>query len=120
MRHRKSGKLLNRNNSHRKLMFRNIICSLINYEIIKTTLIKAKELKRFVEPIITIAKIDLIKNRRLIFSRIRNNKIVTKLFEKIAPIYFNRPGGYTRILKCGFRKGDNAPMAYIELVNRKK
>ncbi|WGS66150.1 50S ribosomal protein L17 [Enterobacteriaceae bacterium ET-AT1-13] len=120
MRHRKIGRLFNRNSSHRKLMLRNIICSLINYEIIKTTLAKAKELRRFVEPIITISKIDIIKNRRLIFSKIRDNKIVSKLFKKIGPIYFNRPGGYTRIFKCGYRNGDNSPMAYIELVNRNK
>ncbi|WMC20180.1 MAG: 50S ribosomal protein L17 [Enterobacteriaceae bacterium PSpyr] len=120
MRHKKSGKLLNRNSSHRKLMFRNMICSLINHEIIKTTLVKAKELKRFIEPIITISKKDIIKNRRLVFMKIRNNKIINKLFTKIAPIYLKRHGGYTRILKCGFRKGDNALMAYIELVDRNK
>ncbi|XZR52711.1 MAG: 50S ribosomal protein L17 [Enterobacteriaceae bacterium] len=120
MRHRKIGKLFNRKSSHRKLMLRNIICSLINYEIIKTTLIKAKELRRFIDPIITKSKIDIIKNRRIIFSKIRNNKIVSKLFKNIGPHYFNRPGGYTRIFKCGFRKGDNAPMAYIELVDRNK
>ncbi|WMC18785.1 MAG: 50S ribosomal protein L17 [Enterobacteriaceae bacterium PSpicST2] len=118
MRHRKIGRLFNRNSSHRKLMIRNIICSLIKYEIIKTTLTKAKEIRRFIEPIITKSKIDIIKNRRLIFSKIRDNKLVSKLFKKIGPINFNRLGGYTRIFKCGFRKGDNAPMAYIELVNR--
>ncbi|BFI91108.1 50S ribosomal protein L17 [Enterobacterales bacterium endosymbiont of Anomoneura mori] len=119
MRHKKSGKFFSRTSSHRKLMFRNIICSLINYEIIKTTLQKAKELRRFIEPIITISKNNIIKNRRIIFSRIRNNNIVNKLFNKIAPKYINRYGGYTRILKCGYRKGDNAKMAYIELVDRK-
>lgn len=120
MRHLKSGTKLNRKSMHRKLMFSNMVISFITYKIIKTTVAKAKAFRRFVEPLITFSKIDTIANRRLIFSRIRNRDIVTKLFTQIGPYFIDRPGGYTRILKCGFRKGDNAPMAYIELVDRAK
>lgn len=120
MRHLKSGLKLNRTSAHRKLMFNNMMISLIAHKIIKTTVSKAKELRRIVEPLITSSKIDTIANRRLLFSRIRNHEIVAKFFEQIGPHFLNRPGGYTRILKCGFRKGDNAPMAYIELVDRIK
>ncbi|MFP3014265.1 MAG: 50S ribosomal protein L17 [Arsenophonus sp.] len=118
MRHRNSGRQLSRNSSHRKAMFRNMISSLIHHEIIKTTLPKAKELRRIVEPLITLAKIDNVANRRLSFSRIRNNEIVAKLFNEVALRCLIRSGGYTRITKCGFRAGDNAPMAYIGLVDR--
>ena len=113
MRHRKSGRQLNRNSSHRQAMFRNMAGSLVRHEIIKTTLPKAKELRRVVEPLITLAKTDSVANRRLAFARTRDNEIVAKLFNELG-----RAGGYTRILKCGFRAGDNAPMAYIELVDR--
>ena len=113
MRHRKSGRQLNRNSSHRQAMFRNMAGSLVRHEIIKTTLPKAKELRRVVEPLITLAKTDSVANRRLAFARTRDNEIVAKLFNELS-----RAGGYTRILKCGFRAGDNAPMAYIELVDR--
>jgi large subunit ribosomal protein L17 len=118
MRHRKSGRQLNRNSSHRKAMFSNMANSLFNHEIIKTTLPKAKELRRVAEPLITIAKNDSVANRRLAFSRLRDKAMVGKLFTEIGPRYKERPGGYTRILKCGFRSGDTAPMAYIELVDR--
>ncbi|WP_225639612.1 50S ribosomal protein L17 [Candidatus Profftia sp. (ex Adelges kitamiensis)] len=118
MRHRKIGRRLNRNSSHRKAMFRNMASSLVLHEIIKTTLPKAKELRRVFEPLITFAKIDSIANRRLIFSHTRNNKIVSKIFNELGRRFSNRPGGYTRIIKCGFRTGDKAPMAYIELVDR--
>lgn len=118
MRHRKSGRQLNRNSSHRQAMFRNMASALISHEIIKTTLPKAKELRRVVEPLITLAKVDSVANRRLAFARTRNVETVAKLFNEIAPRFVNRAGGYTRILKCGFRAGDNAPMAYIELVER--
>lgn len=117
MRHLKSGSKLSRTSTHRKLMFSNMVVSLIIHQIIKTTVSKAKEFRRIVEPLITFSKIDTIANRRLVFSKIRNNDIVTTLFTKIGPHFLNRPGGYTRILKCGFRKGDNAPMAYIELID---
>ncbi|SBT82087.1 50S ribosomal protein L17 [secondary endosymbiont of Trabutina mannipara] len=120
MHHRKIGRQLNRNSSHLKAMFRNMASSLVYYEIIKTTLPKAKELRRFVEPLVTIAKNDSVANRRLAFSRIRDNVIVTKLFNELGPRFKIRAGGYTRILKCGFRTGDNAPMAYIEFVDRDK
>ena len=120
MRHRKIGRKLNCNSSHRNAIFKNMACSLFTNEIIKTTLAKAKELRRVVEPIITLSKIDNIARRRLIFSKIRNNEVVSKLFTKLGPIFSNRCGGYTRILKCGFRTGDKAPMAYIELVDRVK
>ena len=118
MRHRKSGRQLNRNSSHRQAMFRNMAASLIEHEVIKTTLPKAKELRRIAEPLITLAKEDSVANRRLAFSRTRNKAAVGKLFSELGPRYESRPGGYTRILKCGFRAGDAAPMAYIELVDR--
>ena len=120
MHHRKSGKKLNRNSSHRKAMFRNMSASLLKHELIKTTLIKAKELRRFVEPLITIAKIDSLANRRLAFDRLRDKEAVAKLFTRIAPRHTTRPGGYLRVLKCGFRSGDSAPMAYIEIVDRQE
>ena len=118
MRHRKSGRQLNRNSSHRKAMFKNMANSLIGHEVIRTTLPKAKELRRFVEPLITASKTDSVAKRRLIFSRLRDRDSVTKLFNDIAPQYKDRPGGYLRILKCGFRTGDAAPMAIVELVDR--
>ena len=118
MRHRKSGRHLNRTSSHREAMFRNMASSLIEHEIIKTTLPKAKELRRVAEPLITLAKEDSVANRRLAFSRTRSKAAVGKLFAELGPRYVERPGGYTRILKCGFRPGDSAPMAFIELVDR--
>lgn len=118
MRHRKSGRQLNRNSSHRKAMFRNMACSLIEHEVIKTTVPKAKELRRVAEPLITLAKSDSVANRRLAFSRTRDKATVGKLFTELGPRYQERPGGYTRILKAGFRPGDAAPMAYVELVDR--
>ncbi|VFP88657.1 50S ribosomal protein L17 [Buchnera aphidicola (Cinara piceae)] len=118
MRHRKTGRLLNRTRSHLQSMLKNMTCSLIKYEYIKTTLSKAKELRRFVEPIITLSKYDTIVNRRLVFSRICNIFTVKKLFHELGPYFYSRPGGYLRILKCGFRKGDNATIAYVELVGR--
>ena len=118
MRHSKSGRKLNRNSSHRKAMFSNMANSLFDHEIIKTTLPKAKELSRIAEPLITLAKTDSVANRRSAFSKMRDKEMVGKLFSELAPRYKDRPGGYTRILKCGFRSGDAAPMAYIELVDR--
>ena len=118
MRHRKSGRQLNRNSSHRQAMFRNMAVSLIEHEVIRTTLPKAKELRRVAEPLITLAKTDSVANRRLAFSRTRDKAVVGKLFTEIGPRYADRPGGYTRIMKCGYRPGDAAPMAYIELVDR--
>jgi len=118
MRHRKSGRKLNRNSTHRKAMFKNMASSLVKHELIKTTVPKAKELRRVIEPLITRAKVDSVANRRIIFSRIRDNEATAKLFTEIGPRYAERPGGYVRILKCGFRKGDNAPMAFVELVDR--
>ena len=118
MRHRKSGRQLNRNSSHRKAMFSNMAASLMRHELIKTTLPKAKELRRVAEPLITLAKKDSVANRRLAFSRLRDREIVTKLFNELGPRYQERPGGYLRILKCGLRAGDKAPMAYVELVDR--
>ena len=118
MRHRKSGRQLNRNSSHRQAMFRNMATSLIECEVIKTTLPKAKELRMVAEPLITLAKEDSVANRRLAFARTRSKAAVGKLFTELGPRYQARPGGYTRILKCGFRTGDAAPMAYIELVGR--
>lgn len=118
MRHRESGRKLNRNSSHRKAMFRNMAVSLMEHEVIKTTLPKAKELRRVAEPLITMAKSDSVANRRLAFSRLRDRGIVTKLFNELAPRYKERPGGYLRILKCGVRTGDKAPMAIVELVDR--
>jgi len=118
MRHRKSGRKLNRNSSHRKAMFRNMSASLFEHEMIRTTLAKAKELRRKAEPLITLAKEDSVANRRLAFARLRDRDVVTKLFDELGPRYATRPGGYLRILKCGFRSGDNAPMAIVELVDR--
>ncbi len=118
MRHRKAGRQLNRNSSHRKAMFRNMAVSLIEHEMIKTTLPKAKELRRVAEPLITLAKQDSVAKRRLAFSRLRDNAAVGKLFAELGPRYQDRPGGYLRILKCGYRPGDKAPMAYVELVDR--
>ena len=118
MRHRKSGRQLNRNSSHRKAMFSNMANSLFQHEIIKTTLPKAKELRRVAEPLITMAKEDSVAKRRLAFSRLRDDAAVGKLFNELGPRYKARAGGYTRIMKCGYRPGDAAPMAYIELVDR--
>ena len=118
MRHRHSGRQLNRNASHRKAMFQNMTISLVEHELIKTTLPKAKELRRVAEPLITLAKEDSVANRRLAFDRLRNKEAVGKLFSELGPRYENRPGGYLRILKAGYRSGDQAPMAYVELVDR--
>ena len=118
MRHMKSGRKLNRNSSHRKAMFRNRASSLFEHEMIKTTVPKAKELRRVAEPLITLAKEDSVAHRRLAFDRLRNREVVTKLFNELGPRYVDRPGGYLRILKCGHRAGDQAPMAYVELVDR--
>ena len=118
MRHRQSGRQLNRNSSHRKAMFRNMTVSLVEHELIRTTLPKAKELRRVAEPLITLAKEDSVANRRLAFSRLRSPEAVGKLFNELGKRYTERPGGYIRILKCGLRTGDKAPMAYVELVDR--
>ena len=118
MRHRLAGRHLGRTSAHRAALYRNLANALIEREIIKTTVPKAKELRRFVEPLITLAKVDSVDNRRLAFARLRNKDLVSKLFNEVAKASANRPGGYTRILKCGFRQGDNAPMAYIMLVDR--
>lgn len=118
MRHRKAGRQLNRNSSHRKAMFRNMAASLIEHELIKTTLPKAKELRRVAEPLITMAKEDSVSKRRLAFARLRSDSAVGKLFSELGPRYQDRPGGYLRILKCGYRPGDKAPMAFVELVDR--
>lgn len=118
MRHRLSGRQLNRTSSHRQAMFRNMTISLVEHEIIKTTLAKAKELRMFAEPLITLAKEDSVANRRLAFDRTRSKEAVGKLFTNIGPRFVSRAGGYTRIIKCGYRAGDKAPMAYIELVDR--
>lgn len=118
MRHRYSGRKLNRTGSHRRAMFRNMTASLVEHELIKTTLPKAKELRRYAEPLITLAKEDSVANRRLAFDRLRSKQAVGKLFSELGPRYQERPGGYLRILKCGTRAGDNAPMAYVELVDR--
>ncbi len=118
MRHRKSGRQLNRNSSHRQAMFRNMTVSLINQELIKTTLPKAKELRRVAEPLITMSKSDSVAKRRLAFARLRDDAAVGKLFTDLGPRYKDRPGGYLRILKCGYRDGDKAPMAFVELVDR--
>ena len=118
MRHKKAGRKFNRTSSHRSAMFKNMAVSLIDHEIIKTTLPKAKELRRIAEPLITLSKTDNVANRRLAFNRTRNAAAVGKLFSELGPRYAERPGGYTRIMKCGFRSGDSAPMAYIELVDR--
>lgn len=119
MRHRNSGRNLSRTSSHRKAMFKNMMVSLLRHELIKTTVPKAKELRRFIEPLITLAKEDTLHKRRIAFTRLRDREIVQKLFADIAPFYKQRPGGYLRILKCDFRKGDNAPMAIVELVGRR-
>lgn len=118
MRHRNAGRHLNRTGSHREAMFRNMAASLFRHELIKTTLPKAKELRRVAEPLITLAKSDSVHTRRLAFSRLRDKEAVGKLFVELGPRYQARPGGYLRILKCGYRAGDSAPMAYIELVDR--
>ncbi|HEX7340143.1 MAG TPA: 50S ribosomal protein L17 [Rhodanobacteraceae bacterium] len=118
MRHMKSGRKFNRTSSHRQAMFKNMSASLIKHELIRTTLPKAKELRRVAEPLITLAKVDSVANRRLAFARLRDKEAVGKLFVELGPRYNKRPGGYLRILKCGFRVGDNAPMAYVELVDR--
>ena len=118
MRHQKAGRKFNRTSAHREAMFRNIAASLIKHGLIKTTLPKAKELRRVAEPLITLGKIDGVANRRLAFSRLRDKEAVGTLFTTLGPRYQSRPGGYLRILKCGFRAGDNAPMAYVELVDR--
>jgi len=118
MRHRKSGRQLNRNSSHRSAMFRNMAVSLIKHELIKTTVPKAKELRRVAEPLITLSKTDSVSKRRLAFARLRDKAAVGKLFAELGPRYQARPGGYLRILKCGYRAGDQAPMAYVELVDR--
>ena len=118
MRHRKSGRQLNRNSSHRKAMFSNMMVSLFRHEIIRTTLPKAKELRRFAEPLITLAKTASVANRRLAFARLRDREVVCKLFDELGPRFQARPGGYTRIIRSGFRVGDAAPMAIVELVER--
>lgn len=118
MRHRNSGRSFSRTSSHRKAMFSNMCCSLIEHEQIKTTLPKAKELRMYIERLITISKLDSVANRRIVFNRIRSKTAVGKLFTKLGPRFINRPGGYLRILKCGYRAGDNAPMAIIQLLDR--
>ena len=118
MRHRYSGRKLNRNSSHRKAMLSNMTASLLRHEAIKTTLPKAKELRRVAEPLITLSKHDSVANRRRAFAKLRDSEVVNKLFTELGPRYQARPGGYLRILKYGFRHGDNAPMAYVELVDR--
>ncbi|AAO28341.1 50S ribosomal protein L17 [Xylella fastidiosa subsp. morus] len=118
MRHQKSGRKFNRTDAHRGAMFSNMIASLFKYQLIKTTLPKAKELRRFAEPLITLAKVDSVANRRLAFARLRNKEAVGILFSNLGPRYITRPGGYIRLLKCGFRHGDNAPMAYVEMLER--
>jgi len=118
MRHAKSGRKFNMNSSHRKALFRSLMISLFQNEIIKTTLPKAKEIRRFAEPLITLSKSDTLASKRLAFNRLRNRDVVVKLFNVLGPRYANRPGGYLRVLKCGFRPGDSAPMAIIELVDR--
>lgn len=118
MRHRNTGRKLSRTSSHRKAMFSNMCSSLIEYELIKTTLPKAKELRRYIEPLITVSKSDSVASRRYVFDRLRSKSAVGKLFTVLGPRYNERPGGYVRVLKCGYRAGDNAPMAIIELVDR--
>ncbi len=118
MRHRKSGRSFGRRGSHRKAMFANMTCSLIEHELIKTTLAKAKELRGYIEPIITTGKEDSVAARRNVFSKLRSKSAVGKVFTTLGPRYKERPGGYVRVLKCGFRLGDNAPMAIVELVDR--
>ncbi|MFK5950768.1 MAG: 50S ribosomal protein L17 [Methylococcales bacterium] len=118
MRHRKTGRQLNRNSSHRKAMFSNMVTSLFEHELIRTTLPKAKELRGYAEPLITLSKEDTVAKRRMAFSKLRDRNVVTKLFNDLGPRYKDRSGGYLRIIKCGFRTGDKAPMAYVELVDR--
>jgi large subunit ribosomal protein L17 len=118
MRHRNSGRKLNRNSSHRTAMFKNMAVSLVEHEVIRTTLPKAKELRGVIEPLITLGKVDSVANRRLAFARLEDRAAVTKLFNDISPRSLTRPGGYVRILKCGYREGDKAPMAIVELVDR--
>lgn len=118
MRHRKSGRTLGRRSSHRKAMFANMCCSLIEHELITTTLAKAKELRGYIEPIITTGKEDSVASRRNVFSKLGSKSAVGKVFTTLGPRYKERPGGYVRVLKCGFRSGDNAPMAVVELVDR--
>lgn len=120
MRHRHSGRYFGRNSSHRKAMFKNMMVSLLKHELITTTVAKAKELRGYIEPLITMAKSDSVHHRRIAFARLRDREMVTKLFNELAPHFKTRPGGYLRVLKCGFRKGDTAPMAIIELVGREK
>ncbi len=120
MRHRKSGRQLNRNSSHRKAMFKNMSVSMVKHEFIKTTLAKAKELRRVVEPLVTLSKQDSVANRRLAFDRLRDREAVTKLFNDLGPRFKERPGGYLRILKCGYRAGDKATMAYVQFVEQEK
>jgi len=118
MRHRNSGKSFSRTSSHRKAMFANMCCSLVEHELIRTTLAKAKALRGYIEPLITVSKADSVASRRYVFDRLRSKSAVGKLFTVLGPRYVERPGGYLRVLKCGFRQGDNAPMAVVELVDR--
>lgn len=118
MRHRNSGRNFSRTSSHRKAMFSNMCCSLIEHELIRTTLPKAKDLRRYIEPLITVSKVDSVASRRQVFNELRSKSAVGKLFTNLGPRYNERPGGYLRIIKCGFREGDNAPMAIVELVDR--
>lgn len=118
MRHRNTGRKLGRTSSHRKAMYSNMCCSLIKHELIKTTLPKAKELRKYIEPLITIGKSDTVHSRRQVFNTLRSKEAVGKLFTTLGPRYVERPGGYIRVLKCGYRAGDNAPMAIVELVDR--
>ena len=118
MRHRKTGRYFGRNSSHRKAMFKHMMVSLLKHELITTTVAKAKELRGYIEPIITLAKVDSVHNRRLAFARLRDRDMVTKLFNELGPHFQQRPGGYTRVMKCGNRKGDCAPMAIVQLVDR--
>lgn len=120
MRHRNSGRGFSRTSSHRKAMFQNMMVSLLKHEFIKTTIFKAKELRMYMEPMITIGKSDTLHHRRLAFSRLRDREAVQKLFKEIGPHFQTRPGGYLRVLRCGFRRGDSAPMAFVELVGREK
>lgn len=118
MHHRKSGRVLGRKTAHRQALYRNLSISLIDHEIIKTTVPKAKELRRFLERLITMSKVDTVANRRLVFARLRNKQAVSKLFEVLGPRYNERPGGYTQVIKAGYRAGDSAPVAYIGLMDR--
>lgn len=118
MRHRKSGRKFNINSSHRDALFSNMVSSLFKHELIKTTLPKAKELRAYAEPLITLSKTDSVSKRRVAFSKLRDRDVVCKLFNELGPRYLDRPGGYLRVMKCGFRSGDMAPMAYVELVGR--